>query len=122
MDRPVKKPEITPGETAQSLLDERCVSPENCQSMAEIRQGIDAIDRALGCLLAERQRYVEQAGRIKPSRDTVRDEDRVADVIAKARAALIANGGNAELAETVWRPMVEWFIAHEFDVFDDRSS
>ncbi len=122
MDRPVKKPELTPGEVAQRLLDEACVSPSSCTSMAEIRQGIDAIDRALGCLIAERQRYVEQAGVVKQSRDAVRDEDRVQDVIDKARAALIANGGDAGLAETIWRPMVEWFIAHEFDVFDDRSS
>jgi len=122
MDSPVKKPDVSPGEVAQRLLDEACVSPSDCTSMTEIRQGIDAIDRALGCLIAERQRYVERAGEIKPSRDTVRDEPRVEDVLAKARAALIANGGDPELAETIWRPMVEWFIAHEFDIFDDRSS
>ena len=33
-------------------------APEDCASMAEVRQGVDALDRALVRLLAERQRPV----------------------------------------------------------------
>jgi len=102
----------------RALLDCAVTPPENCNEMADVRIGIDAIDRLLGALLAERQRYVERAGYIKPDRNLVRDDWRVEDVVTKAMAAVEANGGTPALAEAVWRPMVEWFIAHEFDVYD----
>ena len=40
------------------------VSPEACQTMAEVRVGVDALDRALVTLIAERQRYMDAAARI----------------------------------------------------------
>lgn len=102
----------------RALLDTNVKAPEDCADMADVRAGIDAIDRLLGALIAERQRFVERAGVIKGGRNEVRDTPRVEDVVAKARAALIANGGNGDLADTIWRPMIEWFIAHEYDVYD----
>lgn len=109
-------------EAVRALLDTDVKAPEASTSMADVREGIDAIDRLLGALIAERQRYVERAGHIKPGRDAVRDEPRVEDVVAKAKAALVANGGHGDLADAVWRPMIEWFIAHEFDVYDDAHA
>ena len=46
-------------------------APEACASMAEVRLGVDALDRALVQLLAERQRYMDAAARIKPDRSVV---------------------------------------------------
>lgn len=37
-------------------IDER-KAPEDCVTMVDVRQGVDALDRALVTLLAERQRY-----------------------------------------------------------------
>lgn len=108
-------------EQVRGLLDCAVSAPEDCQDMSDIREGIDAIDRLLGAILAERQRYVERAGHIKPTRDLVRDEPRVEDVVAKAKAAIAANGGNPDLGDAVWRPMVEWFINHEFGVYDAEN-
>ena len=39
------------------------VAPEDCLTMAEVRHGVDALDRALVALLAERQRYMHAAAR-----------------------------------------------------------
>ena len=57
--------------------------PESCTTMAEVRAGIDALDRQLVTLIAERLRYIAAAARIKPDRGRVRDEWRKADVLAK---------------------------------------
>ncbi len=89
-----------------------------CRNMADVRREIDRVDREIVALIAERQNYIEQAGRIKASRDTVRDDARVEDVIAKVRAAAVREGAQPELAETVYRAMVEWCIRYEFTVFD----
>jgi isochorismate pyruvate lyase len=52
--------------------------------MAEVRAGVDAVDRALVALLARRFGYMDAAARIKPERGHVRDEARKAQVIANA--------------------------------------
>ena len=65
----------------QDILD-----PEACTTMAEVRAGVDAVDRALVALLARRFGYMDAAARIKPERGQVRDEARKAQVIANVRA------------------------------------
>jgi isochorismate pyruvate lyase len=98
-------------------IDER-VSPETCASMAEVRQGVDALDRALVRLLAERQRYMDAAARIKPDRSVVHDDARIEDVVAKVLAAAGPAGLSAAIAEPVWRTLIDRCIAHEFQTFD----
>lgn len=94
--------------------------PSDCTSMAEVRDGVDRLDRALVALIAERSRYMEAAARIKPSRDVVRDTDRVEDVVAKVKAAAGPAGLPVEIAEPVWRELVERSIQYEFTVWDAR--
>jgi len=92
--------------------------PEACTSMAEVRQGVDALDRALVILLAERQRYMDAAARIKPSRDVVHDDARIEDVVAKVLAAAGPVGLSPDIAEPVWRTLIDRCIAHEFATWD----
>lgn len=94
------------------------VAPEACQTMAEVRAGVDALDRALVVLLAERQRYMEAAARIKPSRDVVHDDWRIKDVVSKVLAAARRKGLSADIAEPVWRTLIDRCIAHEFATWD----
>ena len=93
-------------------IDARTV-PEDCRSMAEVRQGVDALDRALVTLLAERQRYMDAAARIKPSRDVVHDDARIEDVVAKVLTSAEAAGLSPQIAEPVWRTLIDRCIAHE---------
>lgn len=94
---------------------------KNCKTMAEVREAIDRIDREVVDLLAERQSYVENAGRIKPSRDLVRDQGRIDDVLSKTCTRATAKGASSDMIEATYRAMVEWFIAHEFEVFDTHN-
>lgn len=86
--------------------------------MADVRQGVDAIDRLLVLILAERQRYMDAAARIKPDRAAVRDTARIEDVVAKVKAAAREAGLSEDIAEPVWRLLIERCIAHEFGVWD----
>jgi isochorismate pyruvate lyase len=94
------------------------VAPEACASMAEVRQGVDALDRALVALVAERQRYMDAAARIKPGREAVHDDARIDDVVAKVLAESGRAGLSADIAEPVWRTLIDRCIAHEFAVWD----
>jgi len=98
------------------------VDPADCLSMAEVRHGVDALDRALVILLAERQRYMDAAARIKPSRDVVHDDARIEDVVAKVLAAAKAAGLSPAIAEPVWRTLIDRCIAHEFGAWDRTRS
>ena len=86
--------------------------------MADVRQGVDALDRALVELLAERQRYMDAAARIKPNRDAVFDQARIDDVVAKVLVTAEAKGLSADIAEPVWRLLIDRCIAHEFATGD----
>ena len=88
--------------------------------MQEVRSAIDALDRRIVALLAERLRYVEAAARIKPNREAVRDEARKSDVIAHARAVALEQDFPVALAERLYELLVEGSIAHEYDRFDAR--
>ena len=98
------------------------VEPLHCQTMAEVRAGIDALDAELVRLLAERFAYMRAAARIKPDRSQVRDEARKAEVIANA--ALLAGGLGipADLVADLWERLVEGSIAYELASWDARKS
>ena len=93
-------------------------APDACQTMAEVRDGVDRLDRALVALIKERAGYMEAAARIKPSRNVVRDESRIEDVVSKVKTAAAAAGLSDAIAEPVWRELVERSIAYEFEVWD----
>lgn len=101
-------------------MSETRVAAEDCQTMIEVRAGVDSIDRVLSRLIGERFRFMEAAARIKPTRDLVRDEARKAEVIANARANAAANGFPADVAGELWERLVEASIAFELEAFDQR--
>jgi isochorismate pyruvate lyase len=92
--------------------------PAECATMADVRQGVDALDRALVALIAERQRYMDAAARIKQDRDAVHDAARIEDVVTKVKASARAAGLSEEIAEPVWRTLIDRCIAYEFGVWD----
>ncbi len=95
-------------------------APADCTTMAEVRAGVDEVDRALVTLLGRRFAYMDAAARIKPSRDLVRDEARKAEVIAQARAKAERIGAPADAIASLWDRLVEASIAYELTAFDRR--
>jgi isochorismate pyruvate lyase len=94
------------------------ILPEHCETMAEVRCGVDAIDAQIVPLLATRFAYMAAAARIKPDRDQVRDESRKAQVIANATALAAELGAPADRIAALWDALVETSISYELDVFD----
>lgn len=92
--------------------------PEACETMIEVREGVDALDREIVALLAKRFGYMRAAARIKPTRDAVRDEERKASVIAAATREAEAHGIPADVIADIWERLVEGSIAYEFGEWD----
>lgn len=90
--------------------------------MSEVRTVVDRIDRQLVRLLVERQACMEAAARIKTERAAVRDPARIEEVVSKVLASAREAGLSADIAEPVWRLLIERCIAHEFVVWDEIRS
>ncbi|WP_353217954.1 chorismate mutase [Sandarakinorhabdus sp.] len=94
------------------------LSPEACQTMADVRAGVDALDLELVALLGRRFGYMDAAARIKVQRGEVRDEARKAQVIANAASAAAAAGLPDGMAAALWETLVEASISHELGQWD----
>ncbi|TPG16677.1 chorismate mutase [Sphingomonas koreensis] len=101
-------------------MTQTILSGPDCTTMAEVRAGVDQVDRELIALLARRFAYMDAAARIKPERGHVRDEARKRQVIDNARTgARVAGLPDAAIA-ALWDDLVEASIAYEFVAFDER--
>ena len=94
--------------------------PDDCQTMLEVRAGVDTLDCELVALLARRFAFMRAAARIKPERNMVRDEARKAAVIAAARAEALRLGAPDERIGALWEALVESSIAFELDQWDAK--
>ena len=103
-------------------MSETVKAPEDCESMAEVRTGVDALDRELMRLLAVRFGYMRAAARIKPERGHVRDEARKAEVIANVRADARREDLPEDALGAIWDMLVETSIAYEMAEWDRRRA
>lgn len=88
--------------------------PAECATMDDVRAEIDRLDLALIGLLAERAGYIDRAAQVKTGIGLpARIDDRVEQVVANVRAAAKARGLAPDLAEGLWRHLIEWSIARE---------
>lgn len=84
-----------------------------CGNLGEVRTNIDRIDDQILRLMAERARYVREAGRFKTSAATVRDEARIRQILTRIREKAARQGVSPDVAEATFRAMVEGFTAEE---------
>ncbi|APL93823.1 chorismate mutase [Sphingobium indicum] len=94
------------------------MDPESYTTMADVRAGVDEIDRRLVALLDQRFAHMRAAARIKPERAAVRDEARKAEVIENVRAEAERLGAPADVIADLWDRLVEASIAYEMTEFD----
>lgn len=89
-------------------------SPADCETMAELRLEIDAIDDALIELLIRRAGYIDRAVTLKRREGLPpRTSARVAEVIGHVRERAAAQMLDPDLAETLWITLIDWGIARE---------
>jgi len=96
--------------------------PDDCQTMTDVRAGVDALDRQLVALLVTRQGFMDAAARIKSDRGRVRDDARVEEVVSRVKAAAAEAGLSVDIAEPVWRTLIDRCIAYEFKRWDQLRS
>ncbi|MEG0919889.1 MAG: chorismate mutase [Comamonas sp.] len=86
---------------------------QDCNTMTDVRRNVNALDDILVPLLVERGGYMTQAAKVKNNPDLVRDEDRIEAIVARVRERAAQEGGQPEVIETIYRAMMEAYIAYE---------
>jgi isochorismate pyruvate lyase len=89
------------------------IPPADCASLDEIREGMDAIDRQIVSLMAERVSYVREAAKFKTSSTGVAAPERVAAVLKTRRDWAESAGLDGDLIETLYRQLVNYCISEE---------
>jgi isochorismate pyruvate lyase len=86
--------------------------------MAEVRSGVDTVDREIIELFAKRFDYMRAAARIKTDRSAVRDNVRKAQVIENARMMARDLSIPEDAVAEIWETLVEASITYELDAWD----
>ena len=84
-----------------------------CATLMEVRDNIDRLDHAIVALMAERGKYVAEAGRFKKDPGAVSAPARVEAIISKVRADAEAQDLDPVVAERTYRAMIAAFEDYE---------
>ncbi|WP_298853223.1 chorismate mutase [uncultured Ruegeria sp.] len=88
--------------------------PQDCNTMQNLRVEIDKLDRQLIEMLVTRASYIDRASQLKPGEGLpARIPARVEEVVQRVRASSDALGMDPDLAEKLWRILIDWSIARE---------
>jgi isochorismate pyruvate lyase len=88
-------------------------SIQHCDTMADVRRHIDALDDRIVALLAERGGYVAQAARIKQRAEQIVDTARIEFIIDRVRTQARVAGASEAVMEATYRAMIDAFIEFE---------
>jgi isochorismate pyruvate lyase len=88
-------------------------TPEQCESMVDIRAEIDRLDRQVVALLGQRFAYVKAASKFKTSETTVRAPERLQAMLQQRRVWAEEEELNADAIEKMYQDLVNHFINEE---------
>lgn len=89
--------------------------PEDCESLREVREAIDALDRGIVALIGRRARYVRRAAAFKGSEEAVRAPERQRAMLAERRGWAAEEGLDPGLIENLYRNLVAHFVGRELE-------
>jgi len=84
-----------------------------CQTLAEVRENIDRLDRQIVSAMSERGKYVAEAGRFKKDPSAVSAPARVEAIVARVREMASQDGLAPDVAEKSYRAMIAAFEDYE---------
>lgn len=88
-------------------------APDECTSIEDVRQAIDAIDREILDALGHRFEYVKAITRFKKTEAEVRAQERYDTVLQARREWAAERGLSPDVVEQMYRLLIEYFIDEE---------
>jgi len=95
---------------------------DKCNSIEQIRDHIDQLDDQIVELIAKRNAYVKQLAHFKNSIEEVKEEERIADVISRARAKAISLELSPNLVNDLYVRMIDAMVDSEITEFKNAKN
>jgi isochorismate pyruvate lyase len=89
--------------------------PGNCESIEDVRRGIDALDREIIQLIGRRAGYVEATTRFKTGEQSFRAPERERTMLEARRRWAEENGLDPGVIEILYRDLVSYFVDREMN-------
>lgn len=87
--------------------------PDDCGSLADIREAIDRIDEDIIRALGRRMGYVKAASRFKPTEASIPAPERVAAMLPERARWARENGLDPLFIQGVFSQLIDWYIAEQ---------
>ena len=98
------------------------IEAKDCKTLAEVRSEIDRLDQSLINTISRRQEYVHAAARFKRSENDVHAPERQRQMMAARRLWAETEGVDPDLIESIFRMMVDHFVAAELTILSEREN
>lgn len=95
--------------------------PGDCESIEDVRQAIDALDREVISLIGHRARYVEAAASFKTGEQSVRAPERQQAMLADRRRWAEEAGLDPNVIGEIYRTLVSYFVGREMQRWRDAT-
>ncbi len=86
---------------------------KNCNTLAEARTEIDLVDEKIVELVALRNSYIKQIAQFKESIEEVKSDERIADVVSRARTKAIELDLSPNLINDMFVRMIDEMVETE---------
>jgi isochorismate pyruvate lyase len=94
---------------------------KTCHTLEEARKEIDKLDEEIVKLIAKRNAYIKQIAHFKTSVEEVKAQDRIEDVINRARALAIEYDLNPNLINDLYVRMIDGMVESEIAEFNNAQ-
>jgi len=94
---------------------------KECHTLDEARQEIDKVDEEIVKLIALRNNYIKQIAHFKTSVDEVKAQDRIDDVISRARRQAIDLDLSPNLINDLYLRMIDGMVESEIAEFQNAK-
>ncbi len=95
---------------------------KKCETLEEARAEIDKLDEKIVELIAARNAYIKQLAHFKNSIDEIKAEDRIDNVISRARSRAIELGLSPNLINDLYIRMIDAMVESEVAEFKDAKN
>jgi len=95
---------------------------KKCNSLEEARVEIDIVDDKIVELIAMRNAYIKQIAHFKNSVEEVKSDERIADVISRARTKAIELDLSPNLINDIFIRMIDEMVESEIAEFKNAKN
>jgi len=94
---------------------------KKCETLSMAREEIDKVDEKIVELIALRNDYIKQIAHFKNSIEEIKSEERVSDIVARARTKAIEFDLSPNLINDIFVRMIDGMVESEISEFKNTK-